>query len=99
MSQPNTTKPNTDNTWWHSEMNAFASKLPPGVLNEMKQRVLKSNIRKEKLALTENTQRMKEFFQREIDRYTKRKAGMRKRLMSEEGVRVLDQKENKNSNN
>ena len=40
----------------------------------MKKRILNSNIKKEKLQLDENTERMKDFFGREIERYQKRKA-------------------------
>jgi hypothetical protein len=35
--------------WWHDSMSALASQLRKGVLNEMKTRILTSNIKKEKL--------------------------------------------------
>jgi hypothetical protein len=57
-------------------MSSFASQLSSGVLNEMKRRILSSNIQKEKLALNESGDRMKRFFQREIERYKKRKDAM-----------------------
>jgi hypothetical protein len=62
--------------WWHDDMSSFASQLSSGVLNEMKRRILSSNIQKEKLTLTESGDRMKRFFQREIERYKKRKDAM-----------------------
>jgi hypothetical protein len=65
------------NQWWHDEMSNHASQLSKGVLTEMKRRVLSSNIQKEKLMLNENTDRMKQFFLREIKRYTKRKDAMK----------------------
>ena len=58
--------------WWHADMQSLASQLSSGVLKEMKKRILTSNIQKEKLALNESTQRMRDFFGREISRYTKR---------------------------
>jgi hypothetical protein len=70
---------NTTNTnqWWHDDMTSHAAQLSKGVLNEMKRRIQMSNIQKEKLQLDENTERMKQFFEREIKRYTKRKETMR----------------------
>ena len=48
-------------------------------MNEMRKRVLSSNIQKEKLDLKENSKRMTDFFQREIERYNKRKQNMCKK--------------------
>ena len=60
--------------WWNPSMNQYAQQLSKGVLNEMKKRILNSNIKKQKLELNEDSQRMTEFFQREIERYNKRKS-------------------------
>ena len=60
-------------TWWNAAMQHLAVQLSKGVLNEMKQRILKTNIKKERLALDENTDRMRDFFDREIRRYNNRK--------------------------
>jgi hypothetical protein len=67
----NSEQSNTE--WWNQTMNELAIQLSKGILNEMKKRILTSNIKKEKLQLNEHTDRMKEFFQREIERYKKRK--------------------------
>ena len=64
-------------SWWSPAMNIFAEQLSRGVLNEMKKRILKSNIKKEKLKLDEDTERMKQFFQREIERHNKKKAKLK----------------------
>ena len=64
--------PLSPDRWWHADMQALANELSPGVLKEMKKRILNSNIQKEKLALDESTKRMRDFFGREIARYTKR---------------------------
>jgi len=58
-------------------MTSQAAQLSNGVLNEMKRRIQTSNIQKEKLQLGENTERMTQFFEREVKRYTKRKETMR----------------------
>ena len=58
--------------WWHENLNSFAEQLPKGVLNEMKLRIENGNIRKEKIMMNEDTDRIKEFFNREIERYKKR---------------------------
>ena len=60
-------------SWWNPTLNTLASQLSRGILNEMKKRITTSNIRKEKLEPTEDSQRMKEFFSREIGRYERRK--------------------------
>ena len=65
-------KEERDGNWWHPSMESLAAKLTTGVLNEMKRRIQTSNIRKEKLTLGEDTERMKNFFAREIARYSKR---------------------------
>jgi len=67
----------TADQWWHDEMNELAGQLSKGVLNEMKRRIRTSNIQKEKLTLDENTDRMRQFFEREVRRYTKRKDAQR----------------------
>ena len=63
--------------WWHDDLSPLASQLSKGILNEMKQRILKSNIQKEKLTLNESTQRMKIFFERELTRYKNRKESLK----------------------
>jgi hypothetical protein len=67
----------TTNQWWHDDITNLAAQLSRGVLNEMKRRIQTSNIQKEKLQLNENTERMRQFFMREVRRYTKRKETMR----------------------
>jgi tellurite resistance protein len=61
-------------------MSALASQLSKGVLNEMKTRILTSNIKKEKLKLTDSSQSMTEFFERENTRYETRKQNTKKKL-------------------
>ena len=68
-----------EGTWWHGAMNVLASRLAKGVLNEMKRRVINGKIQNQKLQLTENTQRMRAFFEREIARYNKRKQYLARR--------------------
>jgi hypothetical protein len=63
----------TTTKWWHDDMSKRAGQLSAGVLNEMRKRILTSNIQREKLQLNEDTPRMRDFFEREIARYTKRK--------------------------
>ena len=63
-------------SWWHPTLNALAEQLSKGCLNEMKKRIQNSNIKKQKLKMDEDSQRMREFFQREIERYNKRKANL-----------------------
>ena len=60
-------------------MSVLASQLSKGVLNEMKTRILTSNIKKEKLKLTDSSQSMKSFFEREHKRYNIRKENMKKK--------------------
>ena len=60
-------------------MSELAEQLSKGVLNEMRNRILTSHIKKEKLEPGESTQRMKEFFQREIKRYSTRKENSKKK--------------------
>ena len=72
--------------WWHPSMNEMASELSKGVLNEMKRRILTSNIMKEKLTLNEKCHRMRQFFEREIARYTKRKAAMQEKQQKKEHI-------------
>ena len=62
-----------ENQWWNPALNILAEQLSKGVLNEMKRRILGSNIKKQKLTLNEDTERMRQFFEREIQRHTKRK--------------------------
>jgi hypothetical protein len=73
----------TDNNiieqWWHDDMSLLAAQLSNGVLNEMKRRIHTSNIRKHKLTLNENTERMTAFFNAEIRRYEKRKDNQKKK--------------------
>ena len=58
-------------------MITLATKLSKGVLNEMKNRILTSNIQKENLQLNEDTDRMKDFFTREIQRFNNRKESIK----------------------
>jgi hypothetical protein len=53
-------------------MSEKAAALSTGVLNEMKCRIEKTNINKEKLTLNESSDRMNVFFDKNIERYTKR---------------------------
>ena len=71
--------------WWHDDMQSLALQLSAGVLKEMRNRIMKSSIQKEKLVLDENTQRMRDFFTREIARYVKRITGVnaRKQVVQE----------------
>lgn len=66
-------------SWWNPALNVFAEQLSKGVLNEMKKRIQTSNIKKEKLQLNEDTKRMREFFEREIERHNKRKAKLKQK--------------------
>ena len=74
--------------WWHRSMSELAEQLSTGVLNEMRNRILSSHIKKEKLELGESTQRMREFFEREIKRYSTRKENMKKK---QEGIDMYRQ--------
>jgi hypothetical protein len=65
--------------WWHDSMSPHAVLLSNSVLNEMKRRIETTNIRKQKLALDEDTDRMTAFFKAEINRYQKRKEAQKKR--------------------
>jgi hypothetical protein len=65
--------------WWHDDMSLLAAQLSNGVLNEMKRRIHTSNIRKHKLTLNEDTERMTAFFNAEIRRYQKRKDTQKKK--------------------
>ena len=60
-------------------MSQYAEQVSKGVLNEMKRRIMTSNIQKEKLQLDESTERMRQFFEREIKRYSTRKDNMKKK--------------------
>jgi DNA repair exonuclease SbcCD ATPase subunit len=66
-------------SWWHPTLNALAEQLSNGVLNEMKRRIQGSNIRREKLELKEDSKRMTDFFQREIQRHAKRKEKLKQK--------------------
>ena len=59
--------------WWHDDFSHLAAQLGKGALREMHRRILTSNIQKEKLQPGERTDRMRAFFEREIQRYTKRR--------------------------
>ena len=84
------TATNSDSSekWYHPAMEEMASKLSTGVLNEMKRRITTSNIKKEKLELNENTDRMRSFFERELSRYTKRKEALQQRSAVEEQLQT-----------
>ena len=68
-----------EKSWWNPEMNHLALQLPNGMLSEMRKRVLSGKIQNETLELDENTERMKQFFEREISRYNKRKDHLNQR--------------------
>jgi hypothetical protein len=76
--------------WWHDDMASHAAQLSNGVLNEMKRRIQTSNIQKEKLQLGENTERMTQFFEREVKRYTKRKEAMRLKQEAQPATKTSD---------
>ena len=82
-----------DKTWWHGALATFASQLTCGVLNEMKKRILTTKIKGEKLELNENTDRMKEFFQREIRRHQNRQRNLAKKLHDPETERLKQEVE------
>ena len=54
-------------------MEDFAKRLTSGVLREMHDRILHTNIQREKLELGEDSDRMKAFFEREIVRCESRR--------------------------
>jgi hypothetical protein len=58
--------------WWHPDNNDLAQQLSVGILNELKHRITHTNIKREKLQLHESSERIRQLFQREIARYTKR---------------------------
>ena len=60
--------------WWAPALNAVAAQLSSGVRAEMKRRIQHTNIQKERLALNEDTARMKAFFERELARFQRRAA-------------------------
>jgi hypothetical protein len=64
--------------WWHDDMSEKAAVLSTGVLNEMKRRIETTNINKEKLTLNESSERMKDFFDKNIARYEKRLEALKK---------------------
>ena len=72
--------------WWHDNMSNLATQLSNGVLSEMKRRIQTSNIKKERLTLNEDTQRMREFFEREIKRYENRKEATRLKQQSSQHI-------------
>ena len=74
--------------WWHPALSTVATKLSQGVLNEMKKRILSSNIQKEKLTLAEDSPAMRSFFDREIARYTKRKETLNHKNNEHEQLKV-----------
>jgi hypothetical protein len=75
--------------WWHDNMTPLTVQLSNGVLNEMKRRISNSNIRKEKLTLNENTERMTAFFKAEIRRYKNRIDTQKKRQTDLDKLDVL----------
>jgi len=76
QNQDQKTEQTSQSQWWHADLNHLASQLSRGMLNDMKRRILTSNIKKEKLTLNENGERIKEFFEREISRYQRRQASL-----------------------
>ena len=69
-------------SWWNPTLNYLAEQLSKGVLNEMKNRIIRSNIKKEKLKLNEDSKRMKDFFEREIQRHNKRKEKLKQKQLN-----------------
>jgi hypothetical protein len=85
----------SESSWWNSSWNELATQLSSGILNEMKKRILTSNVKKEKLQLDDKSEKMKEFFEREIQRYNKRKKTLSEhRLQSQQAI--TDNERNKN---
>ena len=72
--------------WWHDDMSEKAAKLGNGVLNEMKRRIEKTNINKEKLTLDESSKRMNVFFDKNVTRYEKRMESLKKKRDEEKSV-------------
>ena len=71
-------------TWWNRSFDNLASQLTPGALNEMKKRIENTKIQGETLQLGERSERMRDFFHREIKRSNKRKENLAKKLLSPE---------------
>ena len=67
-------------------MTELAVRLSKGVLTEMKRRIQTSNIQREKLELDEDTERMRQFFEREIMRYSKRKEATKLKQSDLKGI-------------
>jgi len=82
--------------WWAPALKDLAAQLSRGPLNEMRKRILTTRIKGEKLKLDEDTERMREFFEREIKRANTRKENMRKRLNEQsDEVRKLTEENEK----
>ena len=69
----------SEQNWWCPTMNMLAGQLSKGVLNEMKKRILNSNIKKRKLKLNEGSTNMREFFEREIERHNRKKTKLKQK--------------------
>lgn len=68
----NLEKENSGNVWWHSDFKEIASKLPASVLAEMEQRILSTKIGGNKLDLQDNSVKMANFFEKELQRYNRK---------------------------
>jgi hypothetical protein len=70
--------------WWNRNFDNFARQLTKGALNEMKKRIENTKIQGETLQLGEASERMRDFFHREIKRCNKRNDNLAKKLLSPE---------------
>ena len=77
--------------WYDHEYANLAGQLSNGMLNEMRKRIEQSKIRGQKLELSEKSDRIKQFFEREIARYNKRKHGLNRKLTELEELRKENQ--------
>jgi hypothetical protein len=68
----NLEKENSGIIWWHSDFKEIASKLPASVLAEMEQRILSTKIGGNKLDLQDNSVKMANFFEKELQRYNRK---------------------------
>jgi hypothetical protein len=74
--------------WWHSDNDDLTTQLSPGILNELQQRILHTNIQREKLQLNESSERIRQLFQREIQRYNKRMDAVQKKKKDLERINL-----------
>lgn len=72
MSRDRDSRINEGGQWWHPDNDKLMSQLSVGVRNELKHRIINTNIKREKLQLDESSERMTQLLHREIARYNKR---------------------------